>query len=208
MARYSGEDVVSPGAMEPPPEKIVFVAEGGRRQRAFRVAVRAAAALTGAWLLALVVGSLGLGRLPGLPLPSIGALHEQSDTAAGDSRAKDQGTEPPAQDAPRPALPSAVEDPARVPARAAPAQDPRSKGRDPVSDRVPAGGSVKGPNRSTPSSTIPSPTAQIKSPGRGRTTQSHGRAGSSAPVGATGPDNAHGPMLEPPGLTKPRANPR
>src|SRR5436190_9701769 len=46
----------------------VFVAEHPWRGRALRAATAAAALLLSAWLVAIVVGALGFGSLPGVPL--------------------------------------------------------------------------------------------------------------------------------------------
>jgi hypothetical protein len=57
------------------PRLPVFVSADGRRDRALRLVVRVVAGLTALWLAALVAGAIGLGRLPGLPLPQVGPGH-------------------------------------------------------------------------------------------------------------------------------------
>jgi hypothetical protein len=60
----------------PEPRRLpVFVSADGRRDRALRLVVRVLAGLTALWLAALVAGAIGLGRLPGLPLPQVGPGH-------------------------------------------------------------------------------------------------------------------------------------
>jgi hypothetical protein len=49
------------------PSETVFSADDGRRERALRVVGRLAAVIAGLWLLALLVGAMGFGHLPGLP---------------------------------------------------------------------------------------------------------------------------------------------
>jgi hypothetical protein len=45
----------------------VFSADDGRRERVLQAVGRLAAVFVGVWLLALLVGAMGFGRLPGLP---------------------------------------------------------------------------------------------------------------------------------------------
>ncbi|MCW3064811.1 MAG: hypothetical protein JWN32_1983, partial [Solirubrobacterales bacterium] len=70
-------------------ERSVFVSPDGRRARLLRALGRIAALITAAWLVALVAGALGFGRMPGLPLPAIGALAKP--TAAPASQAPAAG---------------------------------------------------------------------------------------------------------------------
>ena len=74
---------VPPAAVEGVPEQPVFVARDGRRAMILRLAVRSVAAVTAAWLIALVTGAFGLGRLPAVPLPPIGALDETAGPEPG-----------------------------------------------------------------------------------------------------------------------------
>src|SRR4051812_36043203 len=53
------------------PEKPVFAASSRARPHGLRLAGRIAAGLAALWLVALVLGAFGLGRLPGLNLPRI-----------------------------------------------------------------------------------------------------------------------------------------
>ena len=71
------------------PERPVFVAEHGRRALVMRFVARTAAALAGLWLVGLLAGAFGFGRLPAVPFPPIGALHGQ--TAAAPDRAPSKG---------------------------------------------------------------------------------------------------------------------
>jgi hypothetical protein len=70
LESVSGSLEAAPG----PEERSVFVSPDGRRARLLRALGRIAALITAAWLVALVAGALGFGRMPGLPLPAIGAL--------------------------------------------------------------------------------------------------------------------------------------
>jgi hypothetical protein len=64
---------------EPPiGEKPVFVGDAGRRRTVLRCIGLGAAAVTAAWLFALLTGAFGIGRLPAVPFPPIGALDEQA----------------------------------------------------------------------------------------------------------------------------------
>ncbi len=66
----------------------VFTADGGRRERLLRVAGRVVAVLVAIWLVALLAGTIGFGRLPGLPGSSL--LH-RSDRPAEAPRARSTG---------------------------------------------------------------------------------------------------------------------
>jgi hypothetical protein len=65
-------------------ERPVFVASGNRRARALRYAAVLAAVVACIWLVALVVGMLGFGRLPGVSLP----LGAQAKSPEGVSRSR------------------------------------------------------------------------------------------------------------------------
>jgi hypothetical protein len=52
-------------------ERPVFVATDDRRARRLRYLAAFAVALAGAWVVALVIGMLGIGRMPGLSLPVV-----------------------------------------------------------------------------------------------------------------------------------------
>lgn len=76
------KDERPPGAMPAAP---VFLSADGRRARLLRLGGCAAAALSALWLAALLSGTLGLGRLPGVPLPDIGGKsHRGSQSAAAE----------------------------------------------------------------------------------------------------------------------------
>jgi hypothetical protein len=57
------------GALREPGRLPVFVSADGRRRRVLRLTGRVLAGLTALWLVALLAGVLGLGRLPGVSLP-------------------------------------------------------------------------------------------------------------------------------------------
>src|SRR4051812_19727016 len=70
-------------AVTTPTERPVFVATDGRRARRLRYAAALGVALSCAWLVALAVGMLGVGRLPGLSLPLIARGADRAPTATG-----------------------------------------------------------------------------------------------------------------------------
>jgi hypothetical protein len=70
-------------AVTTPKERPVFVATGNRRARGLRYTAVLAVVLACVWLVALVVGMLGFGRLPGASLP----LRSSADSAERDSGA-------------------------------------------------------------------------------------------------------------------------
>jgi hypothetical protein len=63
-------------------ERPVFVASGNRRARALRYAAVSAVVIACVWLVALVVGMLAFGRLPGVSLP-LGAQAKSPEGASG-----------------------------------------------------------------------------------------------------------------------------
>lgn len=70
-------------ALREPGRLPVFVSADGRRRRVLRLAGRVVAGLTALWLVALLAGALGLGRLPGISLPqSVGGEDAQAPAAA------------------------------------------------------------------------------------------------------------------------------
>jgi hypothetical protein len=69
-------------AVTTPSERPVFVAADDRRARRLRCAAALGVALSGAWLIALAVGMLGVGRLPDLSLPLIARGADKAPAAA------------------------------------------------------------------------------------------------------------------------------
>jgi hypothetical protein len=65
-----------------PSERPVFVAADDRRARRLRYAAAVGVALSGAWLIALAIGMLGVGRLPDLSLPLIARGADKAPAAA------------------------------------------------------------------------------------------------------------------------------
>lgn len=77
----------TPSVAEPAAPLPVFVSESGRRARALRLAAKVAGGLTALWVVALLAGVLGLGRFPGLPLPSVaGSRHADTTETSGGAR--------------------------------------------------------------------------------------------------------------------------
>jgi hypothetical protein len=64
-------------------EKPVFVAEESGRARVVRLVGRSATFLAVAWLVALLVAALGLGRLPAVPFRQLGSIAQKPADAAG-----------------------------------------------------------------------------------------------------------------------------
>jgi hypothetical protein len=60
-------------ALREPARLPVFAAKDGRPRRTLALVGRVLAGLTALWLLALLAGALGLGRLPGVALPQAGS---------------------------------------------------------------------------------------------------------------------------------------
>lgn len=60
-----------------------------------RFFARGAAAVAGLWLIALLAGAFGLGRLPAVPFPPLGAIREQPPTSP-DGKSTKGGEESPA----------------------------------------------------------------------------------------------------------------
>lgn len=71
-----------PSAATERPGEPVFVSASGNRERALRLGARAVVALVILWLVALLAGALGLGRLPGVPLPDVGKVNAPPAHAA------------------------------------------------------------------------------------------------------------------------------
>jgi hypothetical protein len=64
-------------------ERPIFVADHGRRATLIHLFARATAAAGGLWLIALLAGAFGLGRLPAVPFPPLGAIHEHTPSSEG-----------------------------------------------------------------------------------------------------------------------------
>ncbi len=74
-------------ALREPGRLPVFVSTDGRRRRMLRLAGRVVAGLTAPWLIALLAGALGLGRLPGVSLPEVAAGEHADAPAAAPAKA-------------------------------------------------------------------------------------------------------------------------
>lgn len=70
-------------ALTTTPERPVFVATDDRRARRLRYLAAIAIALAGAWVAALALGVLSIGRLPGLALPVVAHGAEKAPAADG-----------------------------------------------------------------------------------------------------------------------------
>lgn len=77
------------GSHDRPRSTPVFTSPNGRRDRAVRVGACVLGALTLIWLAALVAGALGMGRLPGVPLPDVGRIgSKDADPGAAPRQAR------------------------------------------------------------------------------------------------------------------------
>jgi hypothetical protein len=173
---------------DPPSEKLVFVAAGPGRQRAVRLAGLAAVAVTGAWLVALIGGTLGLGRVPLVPLPAIGAMQKPSDDGAskGQDGAKRIVGRAPSVPVAGPGGPEGAQRGSREQATRRPSG---KAGASPQSI-------TNGASTSTPSATSPPPAAR---PTGREHAPSQTPSGNIVPTGTTGPAAAPGQALDPPG---------
>jgi hypothetical protein len=182
-------------------EKPVFVAEDGRRQATLRFGALVVAALMGAWLIALIAGALGFGRLPVLPLPSVGALHDRGGAQAQAGPRKSDQAEP-AADADS--------------AAASSTPTSRKEHSAPVGQKTPSRGSG-GTGKAAPGQSRPSPvhgpgvTVPVASPSPTTTSTtssttpsrapSQTPSGNPVPSGTTGPGSASGRALYAPGFS-------
>lgn len=179
-------------AAVPHSEKPVFVAESGRRARVLRIAARSAAAVTGAWLIALALGAFGLGRLPAVPLPPIGALHEHAggNPDAVSSKARSDEHEVGLS----PASVSGASAQSAVPARPHGKRGQGPPSRTPGSFAVPQSGQAAAGTSPAASTVAPTSTT---STGSGHA-PSQTRSGNVVPAGTTGAGSANRPFLDPP----------
>lgn len=74
---------VEPAADRTAGEVPVFAARSAARPRALRIAGRAAAALVALWLVGLLLGTFGLGYLPGIPFPGAHRVSVKPAAPAG-----------------------------------------------------------------------------------------------------------------------------
>ncbi|HEX6458922.1 MAG TPA: hypothetical protein VF032_08405 [Thermoleophilaceae bacterium] len=171
-------------------ERPIFVAEHGRRARILKLVGLGLAAVTAVWLVALIGGATGVVRFPGLPLPSVGAMHDKGSSRAGDAavpparRAK-PGASRPATAGARPATGRRL-DPTRGPALTT------SPGpSDPVSRRAPQRRSDAPRARVRPTPRAPRAPAASPAPGQSKTApapRGHGKpaytpSGKTVPAG-------------------------
>jgi hypothetical protein len=164
-------------------ERPVFVARGPYRTRLVLAAGVALAALASLWLLALLAGALGLGRLPVVPLPHVGRLGDAHSTPARKSTAPRKGT---------------------LTDRPKPVGSPIRPGSDPAAGAAPRSRKTAPPDRGRPgaqappipgSSSAPSGTAGplLGLPGNGHSKRSQAqarapgqtRSANPAPLGGT-----------------------
>jgi hypothetical protein len=192
----------------PTPERPVFAATSGTRPRALKLFGRVAAGLVGLWLVALVLGALGLGQVAGITLPTIGGGDDHPSKAEAAAKAE--------RDAAAPHI-SAASLTARGPAgRRVSTNDPaRSGGRtsaSPTARRTHsgtgrAGSSSQGSNQggattSTGTSQLgtatPAPGSSSTAPGQtGSTPSSSSGSANSAPSSSPSPHAS--PNATPPG---------
>jgi hypothetical protein len=190
------------GAGDPLVEKPVFVSDDGRRRRALRVGAGGAVAVGGVWLIALIAGAFGLGRLSGVPLPPVGALSEPNGGVSqeGISKALGDGGRHGSDAARR------IDHPPLADVPAGPARGGKPTG---APGYVPPPEPVQVSPGSTPSSvTSPSATAAptTATPTRTGHAPSQTPSGNTVPAPTKDPGAGREPPLEPPGLsTRPKS---
>jgi hypothetical protein len=162
----------------------VFASPDGRRARALRRAGMIAAALATLWLVALVAGAIGIGRLPGLAFPRVGAAavpHRPASAPASRHRA----TGPAA-----PVLPGGAA-PSRVPATRAPGAHHGAGPAIPPTDHAGTDAKPVRPHGSLAAPAIPAPGAAASG------TTSTPTPSSSAKSGAQARGTVHRPATRP-----------
>jgi hypothetical protein len=166
-------------------ERSVFVARSPYRTRLVLAAGVALAALASLWLLALLAGALGLGRLPVVPLPHVGRLGDANSTPPRRSTAPRKPSD----------RPKRVGSPIRADSEPGARAAPRSRKTAP---------SVRGRNRGRPGTQAPPAPANSSAPsgaagpllglsasGHSKRSQAQAhapgqtRSGKSVPVGGT-----------------------
>ncbi len=185
----------------PASERAIFVDEGERRARWLGRLGRGAAVLFALWLVALLAGALGFGRLPGVPY-LVPAAHP-ARSAAGPRSARPPAPAAPTRDAvrqvPRAASAARVTRAGGGLRRSAARRGPRgSSARTPTS----AGGSLAAPGRTArrPSAVASPPSL---APGRSATSPGAARGGGQAHLApGRGTVGAPGRSSTAPGHTK------
>ena len=154
-------------------ERPVFVATDDRRARRLRYLAAFAVALAGAWVVALVIGMLGIGRMPGLSLPVVARGADKAPAVEARESAE----------APAPVAPAGVKRNAAVLAtsRSAAPRNARPAQIAPAANRAKKASPAKA---TPPARTAPAATAPAVAP---TTTARHGwaRRGLTMPPGRT-----------------------
>jgi hypothetical protein len=176
--------------LAPASETQVFVAEDGRRAQLLRALGAVAAVLMAIWLVALIAGAFGLGRLPAVPLPHVGALREAP--AAAERQAPRRG---PASSTSTPAPASSGD---ATPGAIAPSLSPVPSER-----RANARSRTHGSPRTTaPGQTGAAPTPSGITPPNGARGKSKDRTSSHTPPGQSVPRGERGRSVAAPGHTR------
>lgn len=174
-----------PAATERPGEP-VFVSTTGNRERALRLGARVVVALVLLWLVALLAGAVGLGRLPGVPLPDVGKIDSPAAHAAAGKLGPSSAAHRPKAAYAKPARGKRFRSPATT-------NPPRGQGRRgsqrqaigprlPMNEVAPTHGAqgVPGPGALPPAAA--SPPATSGSPGRSGTAPGSANRPSSPPA--------------------------
>ena len=178
----------------------IFVSVDGRRSRVLKLAGRVVVGLTALWLVALLAGATGVGRLPGVPLPEAGSGDSGATPAAashGTSAAEQVGR---SAESAAGATPHAA-NPSRRDGSTSHTSDRRGG-----SPAAPPSGRV-GTHRGKPTQPQRSVAGEIRAPGP---STPPGRSGT-APGRSESGSYGTGPPLErtdSPGATKAQQNPR
>ena len=170
----------------------MFASDDDRRARRLALLARAGVVLVVLWVLALLAGALGLGRLPGVPLPAVGKISQGADAPATQHRPK-----APADTSATPTFLAPRSEAATRPSTAGTRHDTAAARRRSDASR-PQSGTRSRPNR-RPASTAPATPA----PAATRPPQANGNATPTRRRPTTPP--GQDPTAVPPGSTKRQA---
>jgi hypothetical protein len=188
MATIKRNRPLSPSAPQDPPAEPVFSSENDRRERVLRAVGRLVAVVVGIWLLALLAGAVGFGRLPGLPGAGL------VDRATGRAPAQTPPGAEPATDRNQNFANTNVSGSSGAQGQ---------PGYRPAEGRTPAHGTPARPARRIPAGQVPPLPLAPPSPGnpQGRAVRRHGIQQPPAPPPAAN-GNAYGQGVINPGRTK------
>jgi hypothetical protein len=187
----------------------VFVSDRNRRAVALRALGCVVGAVTVLWLAALIAGALGVGRLPAVPFPAVGAL---DDTPAADHvrRPAAPRSAPSAGIAERGFASERLTAGDRL-GRRGPAAGGRPGARDAPRggsrDAPAAGGDLRSPGSSAPAAGRPDGGTADPAPAGSQPDTPAPGAAVAAPVAPAKGGASRSPLVEPPASTRPEAPP-